>query len=71
MNSHDKPKKDQLSIDNDREMDKLEAMWDRQIMKGDDEFFESRIPSRSHQSKSDLGEKTDAVKQQKRRGRKM
>ncbi len=71
MSSHDKPKRSEHSTDDDPALDKLEEMWDRQIMKGDDEFFESRIPSESNRSKKDLSEKTEPVKERKRRGRKM
>lgn len=71
MNTQDKPKRGELSNDDDREFEKLEEMWDRQIMKGDEDFFESRIPSESNRSKKDLSDKTEPVKERKRRGRKM
>lgn len=71
MNSQDKPKPGEHSPDDDREFEKLEEMWDRQIMKGDEDFYESRIPSESNRSKKDLSEKTEPVKERKRRGRKM
>jgi hypothetical protein len=71
MNTQDKPKRSEHSTDDDREFEKLEEMWDRQIMKGDDEFFESRVPSKSIKGKKDLSEKTEPVKERKRRGRKM
>ncbi len=71
MNTQDKPKRDEHSTNDDPALDKLEAMWDRQILKGDDEFFESRIPSESNRSKKDLSEKTGPVKERKRRGRKL
>lgn len=71
MNTHDKTKRGEHSTDDDREFGKLEEMWDRQIMKGDEDFYESRIPSESNRSKKDLSEKTEPVKERKRRGRKM
>jgi len=71
MNTQDKPKRGEHSTEDDAALDKLEEMWDRQIMKGDDEFFESRIPSKSSTSKKDLSEKTEPVNERKRRGRKM
>jgi hypothetical protein len=71
MKSQDKPKRNKHSTDDDRELDKVEEMWDRQIMKGDDDFYERRIPSSSNKSKKDLIEKTEPVKERKRRGRKM
>ncbi len=71
MNTQDKPKRGEQSTGDDPALDKLEAMWDRQIMKGDEDFYESRIPSESNRSKKDLSEKTEPVKERKRRGRKM
>lgn len=53
----------------DKALDKLEEMWDKQVLKGDDEFYETRISSRSLRTKPDLSENHEPVKQ--RRGRKM
>lgn len=66
-----KPKQDEAPGAEDKVLDKLEEMWDRQILKGDDEFYESRVPSESRQTKADLNEKSELVKQRRRRGRKI
>jgi hypothetical protein len=53
----------------DRALEKLEEMWDQQILKGDDEFFESRRAS-PKKAKADLNDEDRPVKQRRRRGRK-
>jgi hypothetical protein len=52
-----------------RSLDKLEEMGDKQWMKGDDEFFESRIPHRSEKTKQDTNETHGSVKQRRKRSR--
>jgi hypothetical protein len=71
MNTQDKPKRGEHSTDDDPALDKLEEMWDRQIMNGDDKFFESRTPSKSSTSKKILSERTEPEKERKKRGHKM
>jgi hypothetical protein len=56
------------NVDN-RALEQLEEMWDRQILKGDDEFFESRRAF-SKKAKVDLNDEDKPVKQRRRRGRK-
>ena len=53
--NHSENKKQQHGSDaEDKALDKLEEMWDRQILKGDDEFYESRIRSKPEGTKDDL-----------------
>lgn len=48
MNSNTKEKEKEYQKDvPDKTFDKLEEMWDRKILKGDDEVLESRLSSRS------------------------
>jgi hypothetical protein len=60
-------------IDSDQEqraIDKLEEMWDRELAKGDDEFYDSVNPRRSEPGKEN--EKDEEHRQQPRRkGRRM
>jgi hypothetical protein len=53
----------------DRALEKLEEMWDRQILKGDDEFFERRRAS-PKRTEADFNDEDKPVKQRRRRGRK-
>ncbi len=71
MNHTDNKKQQQASNDDDKAIDKLEEMWDRQILKGDDEFYESRIRSKSEGSKNDLKGQHDSVQKRRRTGRKI
>ncbi|MBX2914714.1 MAG: hypothetical protein KF856_05490 [Cyclobacteriaceae bacterium] len=69
MNS-DKPGKDK-TIDADQEqraIDKLEEMWDRELAKGDDEFFESTDRYRATESKDN---EQQEEQQPRRKGRRM
>jgi hypothetical protein len=52
-----------------RALDKLAEMWDKQWMKGDDDFFESRIPHRSEKTKQDANETHGSVRQRRKRSR--
>jgi hypothetical protein len=70
MTPNDNRKTQQAGHAEDKALEKLEEMWDRQILKGDDEFFESRRPSRPEKAKADLNEDDKPVKQRRRRGRK-
>lgn len=70
MNS-DKPGKGK-TIDADQEqraIDKLEEMWDRELAKGDDEFFESTDRHRPAESKDN--QQQEEQQQPRRRGRRM
>ena len=69
--SNKKPVQNEQISANDAALEKLEEMWDRQILKGDDELFESRFRTRPEEKKSDLNEKDEPVKQRRRRGRKI
>ncbi|MEO7988600.1 MAG: hypothetical protein ABI663_03605 [Chryseolinea sp.] len=71
MNSTGKSDKGK-ELDSDREqraIDKLEEMWDRELAKGDDEFFESAYPHRSTENKDH--EQNEEQEQPRRRGRRM
>ena len=57
MNHTDNKKQQQASNDDDKAIDKLEEMWDRQILKGDEEFYESRIQSKAGKENSENIEK--------------
>jgi len=70
MNS-EKPGKGK-NIDADQEqraIDKLEEMWDRELAKGDDEFFESTDRHRAAESKDN--EQQEQQQQPRRKGRRM
>ncbi len=70
MNSG-KPEKGK-TIDADQEqraIDKLEEMWDRELAKGDDEFFESTDRHRAAESKDD--QQQEEQQQPRRKGRRM
>jgi len=70
--NHSENKKQQHGSDaEDKALDKLEEMWDRQILKGDDEFYESRIRSKPEGTKDDLKGQHDPVQKRRRTGRKM
>lgn len=69
MNS-DKPGKGK-NIDADQEqraIDKLEEMWDRELAKGDDEFFESTDLHRAAENKDN---QEHEEQQPRRKGRRM
>lgn len=70
MNS-DKPGKGK-NIEADQEqgaIDKLEEMWDRELAKGDDEFFESTDRHSAAESKDN--QQREEQQQPRRRGRRM
>ncbi|SKC85160.1 hypothetical protein [Ohtaekwangia koreensis] len=67
MPSNDKRKTQQPGNTDDRALEKLEQIWDRQILKGDD-FLENRMPSKTE--KADFHDEDKPVKQRRRRGRK-
>jgi hypothetical protein len=69
MTPNHNQKKQQPGNTDDRALEKLEEMWDRQILKGDDEFFESRRAS-PQKKKADLNDEDKPAKQRRRRGRK-
>jgi hypothetical protein len=64
-NTDDEPGKHQERDDiPDKALEKLEEMWDRKILKGDDDFFDSR--SRSG-GKADSTDNTEQVKPKRKR----
>jgi hypothetical protein len=70
--NHSENKKQQHARDaEDKALDKLEEMWDRQILKGDDEFYESRIQSKSKKENPDFKSKDEPVNQRRRTRRKI
>lgn len=71
MNHTDNKKQQQASNDDDKAIDKLEEMWDRQILKGDEEFYESRIQSKAGKENSDFKSKDEPVNQRRRTRRKI
>lgn len=71
MNHTDNKKQQHTSNDDDKAIDKLEEMWDRQILKGDDEFYESRIQSKSKKENPDFKSKDETVNQRRRTRRKI
>jgi hypothetical protein len=52
-----------------RAIDKVEEMWDRELAKGDDEFFDSAYLHRSAENKDH--EQNEEQQQPRRRGRRM
>lgn len=72
MNHRENKKQQQHSRHaEDKALDKLEEMWDRQILKGDDEFYEGRIQSKSKKENPDLKNKSEPVGQRRRTKRKL
>lgn len=71
MNPKDPSKQDELFNQPDPALDTLEAMWDRQIMKGDDEYDENNVSPISNPAKNDRNENVEPEKERKRRGHRL
>ena len=69
LNTKKEEKEHQRNVP-DKALDKLEEMWDRKILKGDDEFIESGLSSRSL-TKVNMNSKDEKPKSMSRRRRKM